>query len=146
MSEQTPQSFANHARWVPLYHFVLGPILLLNLVWSIVNLVRAFSFATVMGVLMAFVFIGFFAFLRTFALTVQDRVIRLEMRLRLEKLLPADLKPRIPELARKQLVALRFASDPELPALVREVLEKNLTGLKEIKSRIRDWQADYFRA
>jgi hypothetical protein len=146
MSEQTPQSFANHARWVPLYHFVLGPILLLNLVWSIVNLVRAFSFATVMGVLMAFVFIGFFAFLRTFALTVQDRVIRLEMRLRLEKLLPADLKPRIPELARRQLVALRFASDPELPALVREVLEKNLTGLKEIKSRIRDWQADYFRA
>jgi Family of unknown function (DUF6526) len=146
MSQPAPQSFANHARWVPLYHFVVGPILLVNLVWSIVNLVRAFSFATVLGVLMAFVFLAFFAFLRTFALTVQDRVIRLEMRLRLEKLLPADLRPRIPELSRRQLVALRFASDAELPALVREVFEKNLTGLKEIKSRIRDWQSDYFRA
>ncbi|HWZ84886.1 MAG TPA: DUF6526 family protein [Thermoanaerobaculia bacterium] len=146
MSTPGTQSFANHARWVPLYHFALGAILLLNLVWSLVNLVRAFSFATVMGVLMAIAFVGLFAYLRTFPLTVQDRVIRLEMRLRLEKVLPADLKPRIADLSRGQLVALRFAGDAELPALVREVLDKKLTDLKAIKSRIRDWQADHFRA
>jgi len=146
MSEQAPQSFAHHARYVPPYHFALFSVLVVNLVWQVVLLVRGFSFATVMGVLMALVFIGFFAYIRIFPLTVQDRVIRLEMRLRLERLLPADLKPRIPALSRSQLIALRFASDAELPALVREVLEKDIRDRKQIKSRIRDWQSDHFRA
>ena len=146
MSDPTPQSFAHHARYVPLYHFALFAVLVVNLVWQVVLLARAFSFATVMGVLMALVFIGFFAYIRVFPLTVQDRVIRLEMRLRLERLLPADLRPRIPELSRGQLIALRFASDAELPALVREVLEKDIRDRKQIKSRIRDWQSDHLRA
>ena len=146
MSETKTQSYANHVRWVPLYHFVVAPILLLNLVWSIYHLVKGFSFATVMGVLMALAFFGLFLFMRLFALSVQDRLIRLEMRLRLEKILPADLKSRILDLDRAQLVALRFAGDDELPALVREVLEKKLTDRSEIKKRIRNWQADHLRA
>lgn len=95
---------------------------------------------------MAFAFVGTALYARLFALTVQDRVIRLEMRLRLERLLPADLKSRIPELSPDQFVSLRFAGDAELPALVREVLDKNLTDRKQIKQKIRDWQADHLRA
>ncbi|HVQ54844.1 MAG TPA: DUF6526 family protein, partial [Thermoanaerobaculia bacterium] len=74
------------------------------------------------------------------------RVIRLEMRLRLERLLSPELHARIAGLTVEQLVGLRFASDDELPALVREVLEKNITERKEIKRRIRNWQADHQRA
>ena len=83
---------------------------------------------------------------RHFALRVQDRVIRLEMRLRLAQLLPADLRPRINELTPKQLVALRFASDEELPDLVRTVLVDRITDGRAIKKMIRNWQGDYLRA
>ena len=83
---------------------------------------------------------------RTQALTVQDRVIRLEMRLKLRGLLPPDLQPRISELTPRQLVALRFASDAELPDLVREVLAGKLATSKEIKMRVRSWQSDWLRA
>jgi len=83
--------------------------------------------------------------LRNAALTVQNRVIRLEERLRLATLLPADLKPRIAELTVGQLVALRFASDEELPGLVRQVLDENLTDKKEIKKRVKNWRADHLR-
>lgn len=146
MSDRAPQSYANHARWVPPYHFVVFPILAVNLLWSVWLAVRAFSFASAWNVAMAVALLGLFFYARIFALTVQDRVIRLEMQLRLEKLLPADLRPRIPELSVDRLVALRFASDAELPALVREVLEKGIRDRREIKKRIRDWQADHLRA
>ena len=146
MATGKPQSFQSHARWVPLYHFVISAILLANLVWSIYLLVKGVSWPTVLGVLMAFSFLGMFYYLRTFALAVQDRVIRLEMRLRLQGLLPGDLKGRIGDLTADQLIGLRFASDAEMPALVRDVLEKNLTKRSEIKRRIKDWQADHLRA
>jgi hypothetical protein len=146
MANPAPQSFEHHTRWVPLYHFALAGVLLLNLAWSLYHLVRGFSFGTVMGVLMALAFFGIFFYARLFALAVQDRVIRLEMRLRLEKLLPADLKPRIADLTPNQFISLRFAGDAELAALVREVLEKNLTSRREITSKVRDWQADHLRA
>jgi hypothetical protein len=81
-----------------------------------------------------------------FALAVQDRVIRLEMQLRLQNLLPADLRPRIPEFTVSQLVALRFASDAELPDLARKTLAENLRERKAIKQLIRDWQPDNLRA
>ena len=140
------QSFENHTRWVPPFHFVVLPILAVNLVWSLYQLVKAPSWPTVLAVLMGFAFVGTALFARLFALAVQDRVIRLEMRLRLERLLPADLKSRIPDLSPDQFIALRFAGDAELPALVREVLDKNLTDRKQIKQKIRDWQADHLRA
>lgn len=145
MSNQK-QSFENHARWVPPYHFGVLPILLVNLVWSLYQLVKAFSWPTVLGTLMALAFVGMALFARTFALTVQDRVIRLEMRLRLERLLSADLKGRIQDLTPDQFISLRFAGDEELPVLVREVLDKNLTDRKEIKRRVKNWQADHLRA
>ena len=82
---------------------------------------------------------------RRFALGVQDRVIRLEERLRMERLLPADLKSRIEDLTTDQLIGLRFASDTELPALTRRVLDGELTGRKAIKQAVGDWRADHQR-
>jgi Family of unknown function (DUF6526) len=146
MTDPTPQSFANHARYVPLYHVGIFGVLVVNLVWSLIRVVKGFSWPTVFGVVMAFALLGMFFYMRIFALTVQDRVIRLEMRLRLERLLAADLKGRIGDLTVEQLVGLRFASDEELPALVREVFEKNIADRKEIKRRVKNWQADHLRA
>lgn len=126
--------------------FVL-PVFLINLVGSIIHLVRAgISYGSVMGVLMALAlfFLAFFA--RVFALTVQDRVIRLEMRQRLTEILPVDLRPRILEFTPGQLVSLRFASDAELPALARKVLDEKLENRKAIKQLVKDWQGDYLRA
>jgi len=144
MSEQ---NFANHVRFVPAFHLVALPILLLNLGWSIYELVHTwFSFGAVVGVLLAIALLLVALYARMFALTVQDRVIRLEMRLRMEKILPADLKPRVPEFTVDQLVALRFASDAELPELSRRVLEEKLKNRKSIKQMIKTWKADYLRA
>jgi hypothetical protein len=140
------QSFENHTRWVPPFHFVILPILLVNLLWSLWQVFKAPSWPTLLAVLMAFALFGAAVYARNFALTVQDRVIRLEMRLRLERLLAADLKGRIGDLTVEQLVGLRFAGDDELPALVREVFEKNIADRKEIKRRIKNWQADHQRA
>ena len=144
MSEQ---NFANHVRFVPAFHLVALPILLLNLGWSIYELVHTwFSFSAVVGVLLAIALLLVALYARMFVLTVQDRVIRLEMRLRMEKILPADLKPRVPEFTVDQLVALRFASDAELPELSRRVLEEKLKNRKSIKQMIKTWKADYLRA
>jgi hypothetical protein len=145
MADPKAQSFEHHARIIPLFHVVLFGILSVNLIWSLYKAATAFSWTTLLAALMAFAFLEMFFFMRIFPLTVQDRLIRLEMRLRLEKILPADLKPRTLDLTPEQLVGLRFAGDEELPALVREVLEKGLAGRKEIKRRIRNWQADHLR-
>jgi Family of unknown function (DUF6526) len=82
---------------------------------------------------------------RMFALGVQDRVIRLEEWLRYERLLPEDLKPRIGEFSIAQLVSLRFASDAELPALARKVLDGKINDRKVIKQMVQNWRADYQR-
>ena len=141
-----PQNFKNHVRIVPLFHQVTLPIFLLNLIWSVVRLVRHPGVESVVSLLLAVAFVLGFLYARMFALTVQDRVIRLEMRLRLQQLLPPDLRARIGEFAVGQLVALRFASDAELPELARKVLDENLKDRKAIKKMIRDWQPDYLRA
>jgi hypothetical protein len=147
MATPKPQNFQNHGRVVPLYHQFVFPVFLVNLGWTIYRLVRSgVSFESVFGVLMALALLVLFFYARIFALTVQDRVIRLEMRLRLAEVLPAELRPRIPEFSVAQLVALRFASDAELPVLARKVLEEKLADRKAIKRLIRDWQADYLRA
>ncbi len=146
MAEPGRQSYANHVRFVPYFHFVLAPILLVNFVYSVYRAIVAFSWPTLLAALMGFAFVLMFTAMRNFPVTVQDRLIRLEMRLRLERILPPELKARIPELGVRQLVALRFASDAELLALVREVLDGKTTGQREIKQKIRDWQADHLRA
>lgn len=140
------QNYGNHTRFVPPYHFVAGPIFLLNLGFAIYSLVKVQSFATVLGVLVAIALVILFLFSRLFTLTVQDRVIRLEMRLRMASVLPVDLRPRIPEFTRDQMVALRFASDAELPALARKVLDEKINDRNVIKKQIKDWQADELRA
>lgn len=144
MSQQ-PQSFANHARIVPLYHFVVFPILLLNLGWAFYGLYLGLSFQAVLNVLMAIALLILFFYARLFALGAQDRVIRLEMRLRMRELLPADLQSRINDFSAKQMTALRFAGDAELPQLARKVIDENLTSVKQIKQLVVDWQADYCR-
>jgi len=146
MAEKVPQTFENHARFVPGYHFGLFGILVINLGWSLYQLYRAFLFETAVGLLLAFGLILMFFFARVFALGVQDRVIRLEMRLRMEKLLPADLQPRILEFTPSQLIALRFASDAELPDLARRVLIEKIEDRKTIKKLIKQWNPDYLRA
>ena len=145
MAQRQPQNFANHRRIVPLYHFATFGILALNLIWRLVALVRWTSWTAALDLLVALALLGLFFFTRIFALTVQDRVIRLEMRLRLKEILPADLKGRIDELAPGQLVALRFASDAEMADLVREVLTNNIRNRDDIKRRIKDWTPDYLR-
>jgi len=99
-----------------------------------------------MDVLVGAALIALFVMARNSVVTVQDRLIRLEMRLRLAGALPADLCPRIPEFTVAQLVSLRFASDAELPALARKVLDEKLNDRNGIKQLVKDWQADYLRA
>jgi Family of unknown function (DUF6526) len=140
------QDFENHAKFVPAFHFVALPILLLNLGWSIYRIAHAFSANAAIQFLVAIALILIALNARIFALRVQDRVIRLEMQLRLQQVLPADLHPRIGDFELGQLVSLRFASNAELPVLARKVLEENLTDRKAIKKLIRNWQADLLRA
>jgi hypothetical protein len=140
------QNLKNHAKIVPAFHLFVLPVFALNLVLSIEHCVRFFSFNSVVAVLVALALVVGALYGRLFALTVQDRVIRLEMRLRMQQLLPAELRGRIPEFAVSQLVALRFASDAELPALARKVLEEKLTDRKAIKKMIQKWEPDYLRA
>ena len=146
MSQKKPQSFENHARVVPGFHGFVFPVFVVNLVWSLVQLRHGIGFASVLSVLVAAALVGLFFYARIFALTVQDRIIRLEMQLRLARLLPADLQPRIAEFTVGQLVSLRFAGDDELPALARQVLEEKVTDRKSIKRRIKNWQGDFLRA
>lgn len=141
-----PQNLANHARYVPLYHLVLTLLLLVNLAFWVRVSLLAFTGQRLAGLCVAVALFILFFYARQFALTVQDRVIRLEMRLRMERLLPADLMGRFSELEPQQLVALRFAGDGELPELTRRVLAGELRSNSQIKKQIKDWQADWLRA
>ena len=146
MAQDKTQSFENHARVVPGFHGFVFPVLGVNLIWSLVQLRHGFAFAPLLNVLLAAALVGLFFYARIFVLTVQDRVIRLEMQLRLARLLPADLQARIGEFTVNQLVSLRFAGDDELPALARQVLQEKLGDRKAIKRRIKNWQGDFLRA
>jgi Family of unknown function (DUF6526) len=147
MAAQKPQNLQNHTRLVPPFHMFVLPVLLVNVGWTIYHLAKAgVSFESVFGILMALALLMFALFARVFALTVQDRVIRLEMRLRLAEILPTELRPRIPEFTIGQLVSMRFACDAELPALARKILDEKLSDRKAIKQLVKDWQGDYLRA
>lgn len=139
-----PQSFASHARLHPIYHLVLAPIFFINFVVTVVWLVRFPGFLSAWSVVMAVALIILLLLIRTNPMRVQDRVIRLEERLRLAALLPQPLNGRIPELSVDQLVGLRFASDAELPALVERTLREDL-GRKQIKQAVVSWRADDWR-
>lgn len=142
---QPPQSFENHAKIVPAYHYFTFALVALNLLWNLYRTAVAFSLDQLMSLAVAVALLMLFFFARIFALRVQDRVIRLETRLRLAALAP-DLTPRFGEFTVDQLCSLRFASDPELPELARKVLAEKLDDRKAIKRMIRHWQADDLRA
>lgn len=145
MAEQ--QSFAHHTKWVPLFHFFVIPVLLLNFGTSIYRWIHfGYGFGGFVNILTATALLGMAFSARLSTLTVQDRVIRLEERLRMEKLLPADLKGRVDEFTREQLMALRFASDAEIPALARKVLTDKVADRKTIKQMVQSWRADHLRA
>jgi hypothetical protein len=141
-----PQNYKNHPRIVPLFHFGVFAMLLANFLWAAYRLTYGVTGDTVFGLVVAVALIVMALSLRSQILTVQDRVIRLEMRLRLREILPSDLAANAAQMPVKQLVALRFACDAELPELVREVLDGKVTQPKEIKLRIADWQGDHLRA
>ena len=145
LGERKPQTYANHARFVPLFHFVTFGLLVLNVLYRIYAVVRGFSWHELIDLLLAIALVLFAWSVRTFDTRLQDRIIRLEMRLRLLQVLPEELRPRIGELRVGQLIALRFAPDHELPELVREVLDGRLKRGSEIKQRIQTWEPDYFR-
>jgi hypothetical protein len=141
------QNLANHVKLVPTFHFFVLPVLTLNLVGSIFRLVHTwFNWNALIQLLTAAALVVLAVNARLFALRVQDRVIRLEERQRMSRLLPEDLKARIEEFTPGQLVALRFASDAELPGLARKVLNDKLTDRKTIKQMVQNWRADYLRA
>lgn len=146
MAQVKAQNFENHTRVVPPYHMFALPVFMINFVWRLIQLKDGINFGSIMNVLLAAAFVVAFLYARLFSLTVQDRVIRLEMRLRLERVLPPDLRSRIPEFTVPQLISLRFAGDEELLALARQVLDEKLNDRKSIKRRIKNWQADFLRA
>ena len=144
--ESTAQTYQNHTRFLPSYHYFVSPVLALNVLNEIWRVWLAPGLATLWTLIVASALLTLGLLARSMTLTVQDRLIRLEMRLRLQQCLPADLRSRVNDLTHRQLVALRFASDQELPQLVREVLEGKLTSSKEIKLRVKEWQGDFLRA
>ena len=141
-----PQDYASHRRMNPLHHFVATPLVLAYLVFTVVELVRGPSVAAVLHLVFALGVLALAVSTRLMALTVQDRVIRLEMRLRLREVLMPPLAARIHEIRPNHLVALRFAADEELPGLVERVLDGTLNSGDAIKREIRDWQPDHLRA
>lgn len=140
------QTYKNHARIVPVYHVGVFFPLLLNFVWSLYQLRYGITAGGIVAILTATALLLMFYSVRVQILTVQDRVIRLEMRHRLREALPAELFTQAMRLPIRQLVALRFAGDAELPAVVRDVLSGNLSTARDIKMRVKEWQADYLRA
>ena len=142
---QMEQNFANHTKQLPPLYMAAFLVLAANLLWSLWTLIRFPTIATGLAVLTAFAILVVGLYARTNAQIVQNRVIRLEERLRLANILPADLKVRIGELSTGQLIALRFASDAEVTDLVREVLAGDIQDKKVIKMKIKSWRADFLR-
>jgi hypothetical protein len=143
----TPQNYKNHTRFEPLFHFTVMPLLLINLGFSIYATIHAwpsYRHTHLWWIVMSFVLIFIAGVARGSALKAQDRIIRLEERLRLTALLPPSDAHLIPQLTERQLIALRFASDEELPALVHKTISQGLES-KAIKQSIVNWRADHFR-
>lgn len=143
---QPTQSYKNHTRFYPLFHFFVIPVLVLHFFNTIRHVWLAPNQSTLFAMVVASALIGLALSARMMALAVQDRLIRLEMQLRLRTVLPAGLQDSIAALTHKQLVALRFASDEEMPSLIGEVLAGKLPTQRAIKQRIQQWQADHLRA
>jgi hypothetical protein len=144
MAEQT-QTFATHRRFIPIYHFFVVPILLINVIVTVIQLVRNPRLMTAWVVVVALALFFGMLYLRFMPVRAQDRIIRLEERTRLERLLPGDLRGRVGELTATQLIAIRFAPDDEVPELTRRTLNGELKSQGDIKRAIRNWRGDHLR-
>lgn len=144
MADKT-QTLATHARYIPAFHFFALPVLLINMFVVAYYFWRQPSFRNGWGLLVAIALAVGITWSRFMPLRAQDRIIRLEERTRLERLLPADLRGRIGELSERQLIAIRFAPDNEVPDLTRRTLNGELKTPGDIKRAIQDWRPDYFR-
>lgn len=149
MAEAAPQNYSNHVVF-PTKLVVVTVILLVSAIMATAGLLMPNSTAghCLMGtglLLNSFAAIFGFLIVRTYAVTLQDRIIRTEMRLRLAEVLPEELKGPAKKLTVKQLVGLRFASDEELPDLARKVLDENIAKADAIKKLVNNWQADHHR-
>jgi hypothetical protein len=140
------QSYKTHTRFLPPFHFFVVPVLMVNALNEIRHLYMAPTRHNVLALAVALALLALALLSRVMALTVQDRVIRLEERMRMRQVLPGDLQQHIEGLTPRQLVALRFASDSELADLVREVIGGQLPTQKAIKLRVRTWRPDWLRA
>jgi len=143
MPEQ--QNYENHARYFPLFHFVLAPLLFLNFFYQAFRLYQEASLDRLVFTILSFGFICMIVAARMQAVKAQDRVIRLEELLRYKEVLPADIASRAADLRVPQLIALRFAADGELSDLVRRTCDKELNTPKEIKLAVKNWRGDYHR-
>jgi hypothetical protein len=139
------QNYQNHARYYPLVHYFLTPILLFNLIWQAVRLYQEPNWDRAESLLLALALIALSLAARLQAPKAQDRVIRLEEKLRYQMVLPAELAAGASQLPAGKIIALRFASDEELPELVRRTLNNEFQNSKEIKQAIKNWRGDYFR-
>jgi len=144
MAEKSPQNFANHARFDPPFHFFVLPVFAISWIVSVVVLVRHPRFYSAWGVVLATAAVVAVLKIRINALRVQDRVIRLEERLRLAALLPESQRAQIAKLSEDQFIGLRFAPDDEVVALVQRALTENLSR-KDLKKAVRNWRPDYWR-
>ncbi len=140
------QNYKNHTQYYPLFHFVAAPITMLYFINEARHVYQNPTRSTAFAALVAFGIMASTFAARQMALKVQDRVIRLEMNLRMRSILPADMHARLDQLTPQQLVALRFAGDGELADLVRQVLDGKLGSQKAIKLAIKNWKGDYLRA
>jgi hypothetical protein len=144
MAEKSPQNFANHTRFDPPFHFFVLPVFAISWIVSVVFLVRHPGFYAAWGVVLASAAVTAVFRIRVYALKVQDRVIRLEERLRLTTVLPESQRPQITKLTEDQLIGLRFALDQELAALALRAMSENLSRA-DIKKAVQNWRPDYWR-
>ncbi len=145
MAEQT-QTYKNHTRWYWPVHFVITPLLAFHFIWVAVTLYLYPSWDRAEYLLLAAVLIIMSFTSRLQPLTVQDRIIRLEEKLRYHKLLSHDVAEKASQISTRKMIALRFAPDDELPELVGRILDGKLNSSKEIKTAIRNWRGDHLRA
>lgn len=151
MAEKTPQTFANHTRFDPPFHFFIVPVIALGVIFAFIHFFAHLShadfrddFHAILLILLSLALLTWVFKTRLYSLRVQDRVIRLEERLRLMQLLPEPLRKRIPELTEGQLIGLRFASDAEVPKLAERALNEKLSR-NDIKKAVQNWRPDYWR-
>ena len=141
----TPQTFANHTRWQPPFHFFIGPVMLINVIWSVVQFIRAPGLNSGWWIVVSVALLVLAFLVRVNSLKVQDRLIRLEEKLRYQQILSAPICQQASGLNMGQIIALRFAGDDELEELVDAVLAGKLAKAGDIKRAIKGWRADMFR-